>query len=149
MHIHCVQTDPAKHVNCFGTKPGHHAVTSFTKLGPAILTWPIYFAPCLLISMIKSTKWWFLSSLFINHSFNTFRSIQCEQFKEKLSEIRGWGQADRHFAAHYRLCTTNSGYYNNGGTCTISKYFSTFIKIITFPPLPVIYMVVEHRVCYC
>jgi hypothetical protein len=21
----------------------------------------------------------------------------------KLSEIRGWGQADRHFAAHYRL----------------------------------------------
>ena len=29
--------------------------------------------------------------------------IQCEQFKEKLSEIRGWGQADRHFAAHYRL----------------------------------------------
>jgi hypothetical protein len=44
-----------------------------------------------------------LSSLFINRSFNTFRSIQCEQFKEKLSEIRGWGQADRHFAAHYRL----------------------------------------------
>jgi hypothetical protein len=34
---------------------------------------------------------------------NTFHSIQCEQFKEKLSEIRGWGQADRHFAAHYRL----------------------------------------------
>jgi hypothetical protein len=34
---------------------------------------------------------------------NTFRSIQCEQFKEKLSEIRDWGQADRHFAAHYRL----------------------------------------------
>jgi hypothetical protein len=30
----------------------------------------------------------------------TFRSIQCEKFKEKLSEIRGWGQADRHFAAH-------------------------------------------------
>jgi hypothetical protein len=28
-----------------------------------------------------------LSSLFINRSFNTFRSIQCEQFKEKLSEI--------------------------------------------------------------
>jgi hypothetical protein len=44
-----------------------------------------------------------LSSLFINRSFNTFRSIQCEKFKEKLSEIRGWGQADRHFAAHYRL----------------------------------------------
>jgi hypothetical protein len=44
-----------------------------------------------------------LSSLFINRSFNTFRSIQCEQFKEKLSEIRSWGQADRHFAAHYRL----------------------------------------------
>jgi hypothetical protein len=39
-----------------------------------------------------------LSSLFTNRSFNTFRSIQCEQFKEKLSEIRGWGQADRHFA---------------------------------------------------
>jgi hypothetical protein len=33
----------------------------------------------------------------------TFRSIQREQFLEKLSEIRGWGQADRHFAAHYRL----------------------------------------------
>jgi hypothetical protein len=30
-------------------------------------------------------------------------SKQCEQFKEELSEIRGWGQADRHFAAHYRL----------------------------------------------
>jgi hypothetical protein len=30
-------------------------------------------------------------------------TAQCEQFKEKLSEIRGWGQADRHFAAHYRL----------------------------------------------
>jgi hypothetical protein len=61
------------------------------------------FAPCLLISIIKSTKWRFLSSLFINRSFNTFRSIQCEQFKEKLSEIGCWGQADRHFAAHYRL----------------------------------------------
>ena len=34
----------------------------------------------------------------INRSFNTFLSIQCEQFKEKLSEIRGWGQADHHFA---------------------------------------------------
>jgi hypothetical protein len=44
-----------------------------------------------------------LSSLFINRSFNTFRSIQFELFKEKLSEIRGWGQADRHFVAHYRL----------------------------------------------
>jgi hypothetical protein len=44
-----------------------------------------------------------LSPLFINRYFNTFRSIQCEQFKEKLSEIRGWVQADRHFAAHYRL----------------------------------------------
>ena len=86
-----------------GTKPGHHAVTSFTKPGPAILTWPISFAPCLLISIIKSTKWRFLSSLFINRSFNTFRSIQCEQFKEKLSEIRGWSQADRHFAAHYLI----------------------------------------------
>ena len=84
-------------VNFFGTKPGHHAVTSFTNPGPAILTWPISFTPCLLISIIKSTKWRFLSSLFIH------RSIQCEQFKEKLSEIRGWGQADRHFAAHYRL----------------------------------------------
>jgi hypothetical protein len=40
-----------------------------------------------------------LSSLFTNRSFNTFRSIQFELFKEKLSEIRGWGQADRHFAA--------------------------------------------------
>ena len=74
-----------------GTKPGHHAVTSFTKPALAILTWPIYFAPCLLISMNKTTKWRFLSSLFINRSFNTFRSIHCEQFKEKLSEIRGWG----------------------------------------------------------
>ena len=76
----------------------------FTKPGPAILLWPISFAPCLLISISKSTKWRFLSSLFINRSFSTFRSIQCEQFKaEKLSEIRGWGQADRHFAEHYRL----------------------------------------------
>jgi hypothetical protein len=49
-----------------------------------------------------------LSSLFINRSFNTFRSIQCEQCKEKLSEIRGWGQADRHFAAHYRLFLESS-----------------------------------------
>ena len=39
----------------------------------------------------------------IDRSFNTFLSIQFEQFKEKLSEIRGWGQADHHFAAHYRL----------------------------------------------
>jgi hypothetical protein len=31
----------------------------------------------------KSTKWRFLSSLFINRSFNIVRSIQCEQFKEK------------------------------------------------------------------
>jgi hypothetical protein len=35
-----------------------------------------------------------LSSLFTNRSFNTFRSIQFELFKEKLSEIRGCGQAD-------------------------------------------------------
>ena len=40
----------------FGTKPGHHAVTSFTKPGPAILSLPISFAPCLLISIIKSTQ---------------------------------------------------------------------------------------------
>jgi hypothetical protein len=40
----------------FGTKPGHHAVTSFTKPGPAILTLPISFAPCLLISIIKNTS---------------------------------------------------------------------------------------------
>ena len=64
------------------TKPGHHAVTSFTKPGPAILTWPMSFTLCLHISIIKSTKWRFLSSLFINLSFNTFRSIQCEQFRE-------------------------------------------------------------------
>ena len=38
----------------FGTKPGHHAVTSFTKPGSAILTLPISFAPCLLISIIKA-----------------------------------------------------------------------------------------------
>ena len=69
----------------FGTKPGHHAVTSFTKPGPAILTLPISF---LLISIIKSTQWRFLSSLFTNRSFNTFRSIQFELFKEKLNEIR-------------------------------------------------------------
>jgi hypothetical protein len=35
--------------------------------------------------------------------FDDLSSIQCEQFKEKLGEIRGWGQADRHFAAYYRL----------------------------------------------
>jgi hypothetical protein len=40
--------------------------------------------------------------LFCDTTFPQF-SIQCEQFKEKLSEIRGCGQADRHFAAHYRL----------------------------------------------
>jgi hypothetical protein len=28
-----------------------------------------------------------LSSLFINRSFNTFRSIPCEQFKEKLTDL--------------------------------------------------------------
>jgi hypothetical protein len=44
---------------------------------------------------------YYFSMMTINRSFNTFRSIQCEQFKEKLIEIRGWGQADRHFAAHY------------------------------------------------
>ena len=60
----------------FGTKPGHHVVTSFTKPGPAILTWPISFAPCLLISIIKSTKWWFLSS--IHQSFHSMRAIQRE-----------------------------------------------------------------------
>ena len=55
----------------FGTKPGHHAVTSFTKPGPAILSLPISFAPCLLISIIKSTQWRFLSSLFTNRPFNS------------------------------------------------------------------------------
>ena len=45
----------------------------------------------------------FLSSLFINRSINTYRSMQFELFKEKLREIRGWGQDDRHFAAYYRL----------------------------------------------
>jgi hypothetical protein len=42
--------------------------------------------------------------IFIHQSFLqciSFHSIRV--FKEKLSEIRGWGQADRHFAAHYRL----------------------------------------------
>jgi hypothetical protein len=43
----------------------------------------------------------------VNNSLeaNICTSIEplCEQFKEKLSEIRGWGQADCHFAAHYRL----------------------------------------------
>ena len=38
----------------FGTKLGHYAVTSFTRPGPAILTWPISFAPFLLISIIKA-----------------------------------------------------------------------------------------------
>jgi hypothetical protein len=32
-----------------------------------------------------------LSSLFINRSFHTFRSIQCEQFKEKLEWNSGLG----------------------------------------------------------
>jgi ASC-1-like (ASCH) protein len=41
--------------------------------------------------------------IFIHHTFNTFRSIQCEQFKEKLSEIRGWGQADRCYITVYKL----------------------------------------------
>jgi hypothetical protein len=26
-------------------------------------------------------------------------------------------------------CSCNPGYYNNGGTCTIRKYFNIFIKI--------------------
>jgi hypothetical protein len=88
MWKNCVQTDPAKNVwtRAYLIRTG----TSFTKPGPAILTWHISFTPCLLISIIKSTKWRFLSSLFINRSFNTFRSTQCEQFKEKLSEIWGW-----------------------------------------------------------
>jgi hypothetical protein len=34
---------------------------------------------------------------------NFAQFLQSEQFKEKLSEIRGWGQADGNFAAHYRL----------------------------------------------
>ena len=90
----------------FLNKPGLHPVTSFMKPGPAILTWPISFAPCLLILVIKSTKWRFLSSLFINRSFNTFRSIQCEQFKEKLSEIRGWVKLIvilRHIIAYFAI----------------------------------------------
>ena len=66
-----------------------------------------FFRPVLTYINNKSTKWRFLSSLFINRSFNTFRSIQCEQFKEKLSEIRDWDQADRHFAAHYRFLFLN------------------------------------------
>jgi hypothetical protein len=36
-----------------------------------------------------------------NHPYHCY---YCKtQFKEKLSEIGGSGQADRHFAAHYRL----------------------------------------------
>jgi hypothetical protein len=63
-----------------------------------------YFWKLARIASVAAIFWWrFLSSLFINRSFNTFRSIQSEQFKEKLSEIRDWGQADRHFAPHYRL----------------------------------------------
>ena len=81
----------------FGTKPGHHAVTSFAKPGPAILTLPISFAPCLLISIIKSTQWRFLSYLFTNRSFNTFRSIQLELFKEKLIVIL------RHIIAYFSI----------------------------------------------
>jgi len=46
-------------------------------------------------------------------------------------------------------CTCKDEYYNSGGTCTNRKYFSIFIKIITFPHLPVLYIVVEHGVCYC
>jgi hypothetical protein len=86
-HNHCVQTDPAKNA------------------------WTCaYLIP-------ERTRTRFLSSLFINRSFNTFRSIQCEQFKEKLSEIRGWGQADRHFAAHYRLfLNERNGSCQNGRT---------------------------------
>ena len=42
--------------NFFWNKTGSSHVTSFTKPGPAILTWPISFAPCLLISIIKNKK---------------------------------------------------------------------------------------------
>ena len=71
----------------FGTKPGHHAVASLTKPGPAILTLPISFAPCLLISIIKSTQWRFLSSLFTNRSFNASRSIQFEYSKRNWAKF--------------------------------------------------------------
>jgi hypothetical protein len=46
-----------------------------------------------------------LSSLFINRSFNTFCSIQCEQFKEKLSEILGGNKC---FINHFLLSDKTS-----------------------------------------
>ena len=67
----------------FGTNPGHHTVTSFTKPGPAILTLPISFAPCLLISIIKSTQVTilviFIHQSFLQYiSFHSIRAIQRE-----------------------------------------------------------------------
>jgi hypothetical protein len=52
------------------------------------------------------------------HSHHCF---QCEQFKEKLSEIRDWDQADRHFAAHYRLSLISQLIYDD-----IAKMFHLY-----------------------
>ena len=87
----------------FWKKTGSSCCNIIHETGFCHLDMTHFFCPVLSYINNKSTKWRFLTSLFINRSFNTFRSIQCEQFKEKLSEIRDWDQADRHFAAHYRL----------------------------------------------
>ena len=41
-------------------------------------------------------------------------------------------------------CSCNPGYYNNGGTCTIRKYFNIFIKITKS-----IFLVTTNYLRYC
>jgi hypothetical protein len=56
-----------------------------------------------------------LSSLFINRSFNTFCSIQCEQFKEKLSqnyEQTGTKATEIH-SHHCLYCDTTFPQFND------------------------------------
>ena len=93
----------------------------------SVSLWPIYFAPCLLISIIKSTKWRFLSSLFINRSFNTFRSIQCEQFKEKLGVGVKLIVILRHIIAYFSI---NIRWHSQNVSSDIRKWL---IKHL-FPP---------------
>jgi hypothetical protein len=42
------------------------------------------------------------------------------------------------------ICSCNPGYYNNGGTCTIRKYFNIFIKITKS-----IFLVTTNYLRYC
>ena len=50
---------------------------------------------------------------------NTRSPNQCKDPMSSCTEVVSEG---------YK-CTCKPGYYNNGGTCTIRKYFNIFIKI--------------------